>query len=79
MYYITHRLCQLPKSCVDKEGFLNNYPVEPEMYYEVPGDAREDMAEDTIERLEELTEVNKDKTGELTEKPDRRGKGTGII
>ena len=49
------------------------------MYYEVPGDAREDMAEDTIERLEELTELNKDKTGELTEKADRRGKVTGII
>ncbi|WP_413171949.1 hypothetical protein [Anabaena azotica] len=64
---------------VDKEGLLNNYPVEPEMYYEVPGDARKDMAEDTIERLEELTEVNEDKTGELTEKADRRGKGTGII
>ena len=26
---------------VDQEGLLNNYAVEPEMYYEVPGDARE--------------------------------------
>jgi hypothetical protein len=64
---------------VDKEGLLNNYPVEAEMYYEVPGDAQEDMAQETIERLEELTEVNEDKTGELTEKADRRAKGTGII
>ncbi len=64
---------------VDKEGLLNNYPVQPEMYYEVPGDAREDIAQDTIERLEELTEVNEDKTGELIEKADRRRKGTGII
>jgi hypothetical protein len=64
---------------VDKEGLLNNYPVEPEMYYETPGDARKNMAEDTIERLEELTEVNEDKTGELTDTADRRGKGTGII
>jgi hypothetical protein len=27
---------------VDKEGLLNNYAVEPEMYYETPGDARQD-------------------------------------
>lgn len=26
---------------VDKEGLLNNYAIEPEMYYEVPGDARD--------------------------------------
>lgn len=26
---------------VDKEGLLNNYAVEPEMYYETPGDARQ--------------------------------------
>lgn len=27
---------------VDNEGLLNNYAIEPEMYYEVPGDAREE-------------------------------------
>ncbi|MBK1987817.1 hypothetical protein A0J48_009745 [Sphaerospermopsis aphanizomenoides BCCUSP55] len=64
---------------VDKEGLLNNYPVEPEMYYEVPGDAQEEMAEETAERLQELREVNEDKEGELTEKRDSRGKGPGII
>jgi hypothetical protein len=64
---------------VDQEGLLNNYPVEPEMYYEVPGDAREEAAQDTAERVEELREVNEDKEGELTEKRDRRGKGPGII
>lgn len=32
---------------VDKEGLLNNYAVEPEMYYETPGDARKDDAEDS--------------------------------
>ncbi|MEA5576471.1 hypothetical protein [Anabaena sp. UHCC 0451] len=64
---------------VDQEGLLNNYPVEPEMYYEVPGDAREKAAQDTAARLEELREVNEDKTGELTEKRDSRGKGPGII
>ncbi len=32
---------------VDKEGLLNNYAVEPEMYYETPGDARKEK--DTTE------------------------------
>jgi len=35
---------------VDKEGLLNNYAVEPEMYYEVPGDARQQAEEDTAHR-----------------------------
>src|SRR5689334_22237444 len=30
---------------VDNEGLLNNYAVEPEMYYEVPGDARQEVSE----------------------------------
>ncbi|AFY34682.1 hypothetical protein [Calothrix sp. PCC 7507] len=64
---------------VDKEGLLNNYAVEPEMYYEVPGDAREEIAEDTAERLEELREINEDQEGQLTEQGDKRGKGPGII
>jgi len=64
---------------VDKEGLLNNYAVEPEMYYEVPGDAQEAAAEDKAERIQELREVNEDKTGLLTEDFDRRGKGPGII
>ncbi|MBD2627327.1 hypothetical protein [Trichormus variabilis] len=64
---------------VDQEGLLNNYPVEPEMYYEVPGDARENIARDAAERVEELREVKEDKAGELTEKGDKRGKGTGMI
>ncbi|MBE9007395.1 hypothetical protein IQ259_20565 [Fortiea sp. LEGE XX443] len=64
---------------VDKEGLLNNYAVEPEMYYEVPGDAREEVAEDSAQRMEELREVNEDKEGELTEKNDKRGRGPGII
>lgn len=64
---------------VDKEGLLNNYAVEPEMYYEQPGDAREAIAEDTAERMEELQEVNEDHQGDLTETGDRRGKGTGVI
>ncbi|MBJ7295714.1 MAG: hypothetical protein PX483_03990 [Nostocales cyanobacterium LE14-WE4] len=64
---------------VDKEGLLNNYPVEPEMYYEVPGDAREIAEQEKAERIQELREVNADKTGLLTEDFDKRGKGPGMI
>ncbi|MBI4783926.1 MAG: hypothetical protein HY785_21790 [Oscillatoriophycideae cyanobacterium NC_groundwater_1537_Pr4_S-0.65um_50_18] len=65
---------------VDKEGLLNNYAVEPEMYYEVPGDMREQEAALAAERAQEVAEVNDtDETGKLTEDGDRRGKGTGII
>lgn len=64
---------------VDKEGLLNNYAIEPEMYYEQPGDARETIAEDTEERLEELRNVNQDEEGKLTMEGDRRGKGSGIV
>ena len=64
---------------VDKEGLLNNYAVEPEMYYEEPGDARQQAAEDTEERIEELGEVNQDEEGKLTDKGDSRGRGPGIV
>ncbi len=64
---------------VDKEGLLNNYPVEPEMYYEVPGDAKEIAEQEKAERIQELREVNEDKTGLLTEDFDKRGKGPGMI
>ncbi|MBE9251107.1 hypothetical protein IQ226_18620 [Dolichospermum sp. LEGE 00240] len=64
---------------MDKEGLLNNYAVEPEMYYEVPGDAREVAEQEKAERIQELREVNEDKTGLLTEDFDKRGKGPGII
>ncbi|WP_193194113.1 hypothetical protein [Nostoc sp. MG11] len=64
---------------VDKEGLANNYAVEPEMYYEQPGDARKQAAEDTAERVEELGEINQDEEGKLTEKGDKRGKGPGVI
>ncbi|WP_414516677.1 hypothetical protein [Nostoc sp. PCC 9305] len=64
---------------VDKEGLLNNYAVEPEMYYEEPGDARQQAAEDTEERIEELGEINQDEEGKLTDKGDSRGRGPGVI
>jgi hypothetical protein len=65
---------------VDKEGLLNNYAIEPEMYYEVPGDARDAEAEEAAQRAEELGEINDtDETGKLTDSGDLRGKGTGVI
>jgi hypothetical protein len=64
---------------VDKEGLLNNYAVEPEMYYETPGDARKTAAQDEAARVEELAEVNEDKQGELTEDGDKRGRGPGAV
>jgi hypothetical protein len=33
-------------AAIDNEGLLNNYAVEPEMYYESPGDAETDPEED---------------------------------
>ncbi|MEH2324810.1 MAG: hypothetical protein V7K32_14815 [Nostoc sp.] len=64
---------------VDKEGLLNNYAVEPEMYYEEPGDARKQAAAEAAQRVEELGEVNQDEEGKLTENSDTRGRGPGII
>lgn len=65
---------------VDKEGLLNNYAIEPEMYYEVPGDARQQREEEMIDRAQELQDINDtDEEGKLTADRDLRGKGTGII
>jgi hypothetical protein len=64
---------------VDKEGLLNNYAIEPEMYYEEPGDAREHEEQLKAERTEEMREINEDKQGELTMEDDKRGKGQGVI
>jgi hypothetical protein len=36
-------------AAVDNEGLLNNYAVEPEMYYETPGDADTDIDEEPAE------------------------------
>ncbi len=65
---------------VDREGLLNNYAIEPEMYYEVPGDAREEIEADVDQRAAELHDINdNDETGLLTADHDHRGKGPGII
>lgn len=65
---------------VDKEGLVNNFAVEPEMYVDEPGDLRQKEEELAAERAQEVAEVNDtDKQGELTADHDSRGKGTGII
>src|SRR4028118_1516216 len=51
---------------VDKEGLLNNYAIEPEMYVNEPGDLRQKEEEVTAERAEEFVEINQDKDGDLT-------------
>jgi hypothetical protein len=33
-------------AAIDNEGLLNNYAVEPEMYYESPGDAKTEPEEE---------------------------------
>ena len=64
---------------VDQEGLANNYAVEPEMYYDEPGDRQQEEAQEKADRIEELAEVNHGKGGELTMDGDHRGKGTGVI
>jgi hypothetical protein len=65
---------------VDKEGLVNNFAIEPEMYVEEPGDLRQRDEELEAEREREYEEVNDtNKTGELSMEEDKRGKGTGII
>ncbi len=64
---------------VDQEGLANNYAIEPEMYYDEPGDRKDEEAQDAANRAQELAEVNHNKEGELTMEGDHRGKGTGVI
>jgi hypothetical protein len=65
---------------MDKEGLVNNFAVEPEMYYEEPGDLKAKEEAEKEARHQELAEVNDtDEEGELTMDRDDRGKGTGVI
>ncbi|MBW4536318.1 MAG: hypothetical protein KME09_20485 [Pleurocapsa minor HA4230-MV1] len=52
----------------DREGLANNYAIEPEMYYEEPGDRKEQEEADHAERVEEIEDVN-----------TPGGKGVGIV
>lgn len=53
---------------VDREGLANNYAIEPEMYYEEPGDRKEIIEAEKQERAEELEDIN-----------TPGGKGTGLV
>jgi hypothetical protein len=64
---------------VDKEGLLNNYAIEPEMYVNEPGDLRDKEEALAAERAEELQDANEDKEGQLTMEEDSRGRGPGLI
>lgn len=56
---------------VDREGLANNFAVEPEMYYEEPGDLKEKEEALKAERAQELKEIN--------EEGGNGRKGQGII
>ncbi|HHP7231998.1 MAG TPA: hypothetical protein ACFCUY_14210 [Xenococcaceae cyanobacterium] len=53
---------------VDREGLVNNYAVEPEMYVEEPGDLQAQQEAEKERRAEELAEINQP-----------GGKGVGLI
>ena len=53
---------------VDREGLANNYAIEPEMYYEEPGDRQEKAAAEKARRAEELKDIN-----------TPGGKGVGLV
>ena len=66
---------------VDKEGLVNNYAIEPEMYINEPGDLREKEEAEALERAQILAEINdqKGEEGKLTTKADTRHQGPGMI
>ncbi len=65
---------------VDQEGLVNNYPIEPEMYIEEPGDLEEEKAANKQRRIEELQRANQtDESGKVTMQSDERGKGVGQV
>ena len=65
---------------VDKEGLLNNYAIEPEMYVDQPGDLKAEEESAREARLAELADVrDDDEEGKLTTDGDMRGRGPGVI
>lgn len=64
----------------DREGLINNFAIEPEMYIEEPGDLREKEEKEREERKQELADANQtDEQGKLTMENDSRSKGVGLI
>jgi hypothetical protein len=64
---------------VDREGLINNYAIEPEMYVEVPGDLQEQTEHEREKYAHQLQELSEDEDGKLTTKHDWRHKGPGLI
>lgn len=65
---------------VDREGKLNNFAIEPQMYVETPGDLDYKNAQLESQRQQTYREVKEtDEEGNLSIKEDKRGKGVGII
>ncbi|MCL1466900.1 hypothetical protein [Argonema galeatum] len=64
---------------VDKEGLLNNYAIEPEMYINEPGDLREKEAALAAERSQKINDLKQDEQGKLSVEDDSRPKGPGAI
>lgn len=64
---------------VDKEGLLNNYAIEPEMYVDVPGDLRVQAAQEKADHIHEMLELSEEEDGKLTKEHDWRHKGPGMI
>jgi hypothetical protein len=64
---------------VDREGLLNNYAIEPEMYVNVPGDLRQPEAQLTAERAHQLHDRSENEDGKLTTEHDLRHQGPGLI
>ncbi|MCL1469659.1 hypothetical protein [Argonema antarcticum] len=64
---------------VDKEGLLNNYAIEPEMYINEPGDLREKEAALAADRADKISNLKQDEQGKLSVEDDSRPKGQGVI
>ncbi|MDX2216428.1 MAG: hypothetical protein SFY66_24400 [Oculatellaceae cyanobacterium bins.114] len=65
---------------VDKEGLIDNFPIEPEMYINEPGDLREKEEAEKAAQIEERHAANNtDEEGNLTMDHDSRSKGVGLI
>lgn len=64
---------------VDKEGLLNNYAIEPEMYVNEPGDLKAKEEAEAAERAETVSELQDDEEGRLTMEDDKRHQGPGLI
>lgn len=56
---------------MDREGLIDNFAIEPEMYIEEPGDLREEEEAEKEQRRKELEEIN--------ESGGQGKKGPGLI